>query len=103
MKRVVMANCSFPALIPELEAQWRQWFARHGLDPQEVLVQPIIIDDDARTIEVEMYIRNAHGMVQIARDEFGHYKDHAVFETVTIQLEAPALPVPEGYDVVITE
>ena len=98
--RTVYPDKSFPQLGPELDLDWRIWLAQHGLpNPEDLPLRnnPIICDDTARTVTVERYVRTPKGHCQLDPSR----PNELLTEPVTVQLEAPALPIPNGYEVVV--
>jgi hypothetical protein len=60
---------------------WLQWVRRHGIDPDEVMLDSIECDDERRTVTYMHRSRTRGG-----RGPFGQWR--------VMQLEAPALPFP---------
>lgn len=79
-----------------LPGPWRlamcEWFRKHGIDPTDVVVPGWVeIDDAARTITYRRYVRDAQGRVQLDPTR----KLESLKDAFTVQLESPALPLPE--------
>lgn len=92
--RVVALQRSIPDLPAEQQQPWWDWYAAMGVDPYRVPVPAVMaIDDDRRTITTLYRPVDEHGRVVWATHS----------EVVTIQLEAPALPLPAGYEVAHVE
>lgn len=76
-------------MTPQDREAWSTWLSRHHIDPYDVVVgYPIICDDVERRVYWTSY----------QRDEDGHVLTHdgeALKEQHFVQLEAPALPMPD--------
>jgi hypothetical protein len=70
------------------------WLHRHGLpDPRDIPSQSeIICNDNARTVTVMRFVSDRNG-----RRVFDREREQFITEWVTVQLEARALPIPDGY------
>jgi hypothetical protein len=74
---------------PEIHTALLTWARRHGIDPNDAVGTQIVeVDDDARQIHVEVYARDEEGQIAIVGGE-------AITELRCIQLEAPALALPD--------
>lgn len=111
MKRTAY-HTAFPDLGDELDQAWRTWCQRHSLpDVHDITANSeIVCDDDLRTVTVECFVRDREGRCIVIG--CGHDRGQGVYicncvdpieptpylitEYVTVQLEAPALPFPDG-------
>lgn len=82
--------------VPEPDrSMWWRWLERMGVDPNSVPIAcELIIDDDHRRISWDGWQLDDLGRVRLTAD-----RQHIVRQLCTVQLEAPALPVPAGYRV----
>lgn len=86
--RIVHISHSLPQMQPGLAAAWATWLARHGIDPEDVVLgPPLVCDDQTRTVRYTAPDRHPNGQAVIG--------EHGVATHVAVvQLEAPALPMP---------
>jgi hypothetical protein len=74
---------------PEAHAALLTWAKCHGIDPDDAVGTQIVeVDDDARQIRVGVYIRDENGQIVMVGDK-------AVTELRCVQLESPALALPD--------
>jgi hypothetical protein len=73
---------------------WIEWAERMGLDPKRVMIPGYIeADDDARTVSAHCNVVGPDGKPLIDQANGGwSARVHLV-----VQLESPALPMPEAY------
>jgi hypothetical protein len=100
--RTVRPDKSLPELGPELNAAWETWLARHGLpEPKHICYGgPIVCDDDARTVSAWCKAWTESGADKVIKTGDPSSPYEVVREWVVVQLEAPALPFPAGYEVI---
>jgi hypothetical protein len=91
--RIVEPHCGLPSLSGEQDRAWRTWLMRHGLPEAERICAggPIVCDDDERTVSTWVWVLDDDGHRIAVGDT------EVMREWVTVQLEAPALPLPSGY------
>jgi hypothetical protein len=90
--RMVVLLEPFSKMHPAEGAAWAEWFERMGLPANEVpLTASILCDDEARTVTFPVVDYDEDGKYKMADDG-----ETILSKDVTIQLEAPALPFPEG-------
>lgn len=89
-KRTVRIDRPLPSHTRGDGCDWCTWLARHGLpDATRIPVtSDIVCDDTNRTITVETYVLNEQGWM---------ITDDAIRDSITVQLEARALSIPDGY------
>jgi hypothetical protein len=101
--RTVFLDRGLPELSDELEQAWRRWMTQHGLpDPNEMPAgRELNCDDDARTVTFDQWRRNEAGKHYLEPNPYRPGEQQMAYDTITLQLEAPALPLPDGYPVKI--
>lgn len=86
-------HATLVAMDPVDEHAWRTWLARHGIDPEDVLLDnELTCDDERRQIRYETLARDDNGKVIIDYDTDG--LPYFRRTMAVVQLEAPALPFP---------
>lgn len=88
MTRIIHAEPALTELAPQDRGAWEAWFAAHGVDTMDVPVGvDIEIDDAARTISYEGWLRDEVGRVL---GDTGSWKR----ERKSIKLDLPIAPTP---------
>jgi hypothetical protein len=99
MKRTVTLHLGLRDLSQDDRAAWQEWLHRHGVvDPNVIpLGSRLVVDDDARTVTFERFLVDHTGQLVTFPDEDG--EPTLATQKLTVQLEAPAAPIPNGYPV----
>lgn len=92
MIRLAHLDRPITTLDPDDQQAWRTWLTRMGLDPDKMPVdQDLICDDVSYTITFDEFKTDEDGRLVFDDDQ-----DPVRVKRVK-QLEAPALPLPQGY------
>lgn len=95
--RVIPIDKPLARLRPDHSAAWSEWLLRYQLNACLIpLGTTIVIDDADRTIRTQYFATDEDGKVRWDRET-----KEAVMESVIRRLESPALPCPDGMNVMI--